>query len=189
MFKLGADTGSLDEASGSNLISSPPPTMFLPHLQSNYFPHFFCNASPARCRRRSSLFALVSLKSPTGKGREQRSLEAECSISQHPHGRAKHLSRFCFQTMCQTISNPAERKREHKDSGKLKKYITYQTWGSLDKSGVTSRGISGHWTLIYLPLRQHRCCKAKILTKWPFPILHFLTLQFPGPNGINKAKA
>lgn len=63
-------------------------------------------------------------------------------------------------------------------------------WVSLDKSVVTSRGISGHRILIYLPLRQYRCCKAKILDKWPFPpILHLLTLQFTGLNGINKAKA
>lgn len=93
-------TGSVHEASGSNLILSPlppAPNWFLSHFPNNCFPHFFCNASPPRCRCRFSLCA-ADLPEVTGRSGEERSLGAECSCapaSRHLHRRTKY-SRWVF---------------------------------------------------------------------------------------------
>lgn len=78
---------------------------------------------------------------------------------------------FSFRPRVSFFPNTTEWKREQKDSGKLQNIERTKTWVSFDKSVATSRRKSGHRTLIYLLLRQHCCCKAQILTKWPFPHL------------------
>lgn len=91
--------------------------------------------------------------------------------SQHPPPRNKYSRWFLIQTTCQVFSNTREWKREQKDSGKLQNRERTKRWVSFDKSAATSRRKRGHHTLIYLLVRQHCCCKAQILTKWPFPHL------------------
>lgn len=89
-------------------------------------------------------------------------------------GGRSHLpgNKYSRWLLLQTTSQMfLQHKREQKDSGKLQNVEHTKTWVSFDKSAMTSRRKSGHCTRIYLLVRQQRCCKAQILTKWPFPHL------------------
>lgn len=136
----------------------PIPNYFffsLPYF-SNPFSAVFAMALPSQS-------LVLPLRSPGG-----------APTSQHPPPRNKEINPrggFSFRARVRCFSNTREWKREQKDSGKVQNRERTKTRVSFNKSVATSRRKSGHRTLIYLLLRQHCCCKAQILIKWPFPHL------------------
>lgn len=145
-----------------------------------------CNASPPRC---ISVPCAAVLPKVTVRPGEEWSLGAAGSSRTASPWKGSVFEVFSQTRGLRLFLTIAEWKREKKDRGKLQNYAMYQKWVTLDESAVTSR--RNKWALYsnLSPIKTMSLLQSQNPEKVAFPpIIHFLTLQFSGPNGINKAK-
>lgn len=187
MFKRGVAyrTGSRSLGVYSDFIPPPPKFVSVKFLKQP-LSTMLCNASPPRC---ISVPCAAVLPKVTVRPGEEWSLGAAGSSRTASPRKGSVFEVFSQTRGLRLFLTIAEWKREKKDRGKLQNYAMYQKWVTLDKSAVTSR--RNKWALYsnLSPIKTMSLLQSQNPEKVAFPpIIHFLTLQFSGPNGINKAK-